>query len=151
MTAMETNYRLSKPALHYGLLLFIFGVGLLTILSHTVLHTGHTPSHNQPATASVISCSGQAAHNYTLSFTNKGIVPDQVTAHRCDELKLVNNSDDAIIAALGPHEHHIHYPGFEEKLLAHDQSYSFRLSEAGTFPLHDHDNDSLRATLIVKN
>lgn len=152
---MDKNYRFTHPFLHFGILSFIYGVGLLTLFSHTLFHGAHTHAHealdNAKTVASVLPCPSGPEHSYRLTFTARGIVPDHVTAKRCDSLTVVNNTNDEVIAALGPHEHHIHYPGFEERQLAHGQTYTFRLVQAGSFPLHDHDNEGLRANLIVQD
>lgn len=151
---MEQHYRLTNPFLHYGILVLIVGSGFLTLFSHALFHTGHnheqTSSYAAQSAATEV-CSGQPVHTYRLTFNSRTITPAHITAKRCDELTIINNNDDVVVAALGPHEHHIHYPGFTETPLSHGQTYSFRLSETGSFPLHDHDNDSLRASLIVKD
>lgn len=151
---MNTTNRLSNPLLHYGLLTLMYGVAVLTLLSHIVLHSGHTHADvsidSAPAVA-IVDCIGTPVQTHKLTVTDKAIVPNNVTAQRCDQLEIINQTTDPFIAALGPHEHHTKYPGFHETVLQHGQTYSFRLSEAGTFPLHDHDNDSLRATLVVRD
>lgn len=147
---MEASYRLSNPVLHYGLLVFIYTVGALTLATHAFM-MGHMDTGDDKAvvTAGSTTCSGSPAHTYTMAFTKAGFVPDRVTAARCDELVIRDTSPAPVLAALGPHDHHIEYPGFKETTIQPGQHYGFRLNEAGTFPMHDHLTDLYHATLTV--
>lgn len=150
---MNPAQRATNPFVHYGILALIYGIGMLTLLSHTVFHAAHMhsmQSFSLTSATAATDCQGQPGHSYTLNFTSHGIVPSSVIAHRCDELTLTNSTQQVVIAAIGPHERHIHYAGFTETPLSPGGHYSFRLAQVGTFPLHDHEDDSLRATLLIK-
>ncbi|HET9173942.1 MAG TPA: hypothetical protein VFN56_01530 [Candidatus Saccharimonadales bacterium] len=110
---------------------------------------GLSKSSAAPVAQAPTPCSGQPTHVINAAFTPTAVSPSQIVAQRCDELTLTNRTDTEVIVALGPHEHHIQYPGFQESVLDPNQQYSFRLVESGTFPLHDHAHDQLTATIIV--
>lgn len=155
MDIAHPSQRLENPFLHYGILALIFGVGLVTLLSHTLFHYGH--DHNDVSTsssslvASYPPCPAKPAHSYTFTITDKAIEPASVDAQRCDELIFANNKTTQASPAFGPHINHYDYPGFNEELLAPKQSQSLRLYQAGTFPIHDHFDDALQATIVIKN
>jgi hypothetical protein len=144
--------RLTNPFLHYGILFLIYGVGLVTLLSHGISHAAHSHGNDAKDTSQSVftaPCPSNASQSFKLKFTRRGAVPAEISAHRCDSITVINDTPEYLIAAFGPHEHHQHYPGFEERKLSKGQSYSFRLAESGTFTLHDHDNQGLRAILRV--
>lgn len=151
---MEATHRLNNSAAHYGLLAIIYGVALLTLMTHTVLHATHQHQHTISATPAALAteaCPDKPAHTYTFSITSKGFEPAQITAQRCDELIFANHGSVAVSPAFGPHEHHFDYPGLnDEQALPPHETKTLRLSVAGTFPVHDHDNEGLRANLIVQ-
>ncbi len=127
-------------------------MALLTLLSHTLFHADHNHDYSSERLAPAVvapPCPAEPAHTYNLDITARGIQPHQVTAQRCDKLVITNKTNAIAIPALGQHEHHIEYPGFTEKALKNGQSTAFVLSESGTFPVHDHLDDELRATIVV--
>lgn len=153
---MDTNYRLSNPLLHYGLLALIYGVGLLTLFSHTLFHPGHHHEHNEHISNSSLAavastCPAKPAHSYEIAITTKGFEPNQINARRCDELIITNHKSFSAEPAFGAHTHHEAYPGFEETALSPHQNEAIRLYQAGQYNLHDHDNEGLRATVNVKS
>jgi hypothetical protein len=52
--------------------------------------------------------------------------------------------------AFGLHENHTAYDGVLEKFLQKDQSFTVNLIQTGTFRVHDHENDAVQATFVVK-
>lgn len=150
----HTHTRLTNPILHYGILFLIYGVGALTLFSHTLAHAAlqhsHQESESNSSQAVVEPCPSGSGTSYKLTFTTHGTSPSHIEAHRCDTLTISNSSSETVIPAFGPHEHHQHYAGFEERDITIGQSYTFRLVQAGNFVLHDHDNEGLRADLTVK-
>lgn len=146
---METSFHTTHPLLHYGVLAFIYAVALLTLFSHTIAHAldGHT---HRAVIGQAVTCPSVPRRTDTLTFTPHGIEPSTVTVDTCDMVTIINKSGQEIVAAMGPHSHHIDYPGFVETPLKDGQAYTFRATESGQFPVHDHDNDTLTGTLIVK-
>lgn len=149
---MEQSLRHTNPILHYGILTFIYLVGAITLLSHTVLHAlggaHHEHQHSHAVTAA--DCPAEPAHRYTVTFSSAHVEPALLTTERCDEVVVKNALGEKLIPAIGPHDHHLDYPGFEETMLAPGETYAFRTAKTGTFPLHDHSDATLSATIIVK-
>jgi hypothetical protein len=146
---MQPKNIFKNPMVLIGLVFIAFGIGLYDVISHTALGPERQDTSSQSA-AVAKACSANTNHRYKLTVGDTSITPDSLTAQRCDTVTVVNASKQNVIPALGPHEHHIVYPGFEEHVLTPGQSYTFRLSRAGTISLHDHDDESLRATITVK-
>lgn len=144
---MQINYRKTKPLVHYGILGFMYAIGLVTLFSHTVLHAMEHEHHEEPA-ASVALCEGEFKQ-YQFIFTDSGVMPEKITVKQCDKIVVQNNTSNEIEPAIGSHPHHIHYPGFEEKTISTGETYAFRAVQAGTFLVHDHDEPSLSGVLVV--
>ena len=144
---MQPNLRTTKPILHYGILTLFYLIGIVTLGSHTVLHA---LGGNHYAAESTSACAAGPTHKRTLNFTMSGVSPKTLVVNKCDEITIANGTSAELIAAIGPHSHHAHYPGFTETPLQPGQTYSFRASQSGSFPIHDHDNESLAGTLVIK-
>ena len=150
---MAQSYRKTNPLLHYGILGTIYLVGILTLAGHTALHAITQPAHTHDAKASLHEqdyCQDTPDQSHTVTFSSKGVVPASLTIKRCDEIVIVNNLDREIIPAVGSHTRHAIYPGFTETILAPGEKYTFQATSTGTYPLHDHENDSLAATLTIE-
>lgn len=145
---MQANFRTTKPWLHYGILAFFYAIGFVTLASHTVLHALEMHGHAQ---ASAVTCNAAPKRTHVLRFEKTAVTPRTLTADVCDRITVVNATGEELTAAIGPHSHHAHYPGFEETSLQPGATYSFRATERGTFPIHDHDNAVLAATMIVRD
>ena len=150
---MQENYRLTNPLLHYSLLFFMFAVGAATLFSHALFHNQPHTYHDSIVSNALVTtaeCNGSPAHSYTLTFEGKLLLPASISAERCDQLTVSNHDHSEHAIAFGPHEHHTPYPGFQEKDLAHGESTTFRLAKTGTFLVHDHDDDTIVGSLIVR-
>ena len=148
---MTTSLRTTKPILHYSILAFMYAIGAVTLLSHTVLHAMEGSGHEQTHTGSKsISCATPATQHAVITFTPSGISPATSIVDRCTEVTVRNMTDQKVIVALGGHSHHVSYPGFTESELEPGQSYRFRAAQGGTYPIHDHDDNRLAGTLTVK-
>lgn len=149
-TSHNTSNRFNRKwvggVLAVAVLLGIFGFITVRGLSSPTAQ----PASQAAVATKTVSCTGSPAHRYQITFTDKGVQPSKVAAHLCDQVVLINNSSEEVIAAIGPHTHHIHYPGFEETALSHGQSYAFRLPQTGSLFLHDHDNEALNSTINVQ-
>lgn len=148
---MTTSLRTTKPILHYSILAFMYAIGAVTLLSHTVLHAMEGHGHEQMHTSSKsISCTTPATQHALIAFTPSGVSPVTTIVDRCTEVTVHNMTNQEVIVALGGHSHHVSYPGFMESELEPGQSYSFRAAQGGTYPIHDHDDNRLAGTLTVK-
>lgn len=146
------NLHNTHPLVHYSILAFIYVVAIATLATHTVYHAlAHGAEHHHEASEIVAQpCSSTHHETVQLTISNNKITPSQLTAQRCDTLRITSQDGVAHMPAFGPHDHHIEYPGFEEETLTNGQSNQFVLSAAGTFAVHDHYNDTISATLTVK-
>ena len=143
---------LKNPLLHYGLLFFIYGSAVVTLLTHTLFHSVHAHTeHDEHAVMSTVeACPASAPHHYVLTFTGSQLDPVQMSADRCDEIEFYNASQEKVSPAFGEHEHHDTYSGFKPTVLQSGQRLSVRLTETGTFAVHDHYHDEHRGTVTVR-
>lgn len=150
---MARNYRKTNPLVHYGILGMIYVVGILTLAGHTALHAITQPEHQHDIKTSAHKkdhCHDAPGRSHLITFTSNGASPSSLRLARCDEVVVINSLDRKMITALGPHAHHVTYPGFAETSLAPGETYRFQAALVGTYPLHDHDDDSLVTTLIIE-
>ena len=94
-------------------------------------------------------CSGQH-RTIVVTIRNQAFNPSDIEAWRCDRLIIRNDDDRQHLPALGPHDHHADYPGFEETLLTPGQQTTTVLSQDGRFRLHDHLDDAIEAELVIR-
>ena len=127
-------------------------IGALTLGTHTVLHamTGPEHAHAQSIVHGGGRCHGTRTQSHTIVFRDGMIVPGKTVAARCDTIIVKNDLSEAIEPAVGSHPKHLAYPDFEEKMLQPGRTYSFRASLAGEFELHDHEDYTRNARLIVR-
>ena len=78
------------------------------------------------------------------------ISPSNIVANRCETLTVINLDDTERMIAFGVHDHHTPYNGFEEKVLQKDQKFTVTLVQTGSFKVHDHHDDDVKATFEVK-
>lgn len=143
--------KISNPTLHYLVLSLIFGVGALTLASHTFAHA-ITERHHEDDAHHVVSseCTGDPTKNYDLVFNETDVSSSSISLDKCDQVTVKNNAPELVEVAMGPHDHHTNVEGFEETALKNGEAYSFRLAQSGTYLIHDHDNEKLAATIVVR-
>lgn len=153
---MDTNYRINNPVIHYGILFLIYGVGLLTLFSHTLFHAGHdhnfaayTPSSQSASNVSTASCK-TTGKQYTVVFSHNHASPEDINARLCDKLTFINRDNTVREIAFGPHEQHEPYDGIDAKLLRYNQSFTITLNAQGMYHYHDHFHDVLFGHFSVK-
>lgn len=153
---METNYRLTNPVLHYGILSLIFGAALLTLLSHTLFHIGHSHDYNlvlsrAQAVASTkrTNCS-TPGKLYKVVIKNDHASPMTTDAKLCDRLMFTNRDNIVREIAFGPHEEHVPYDGVAAKILGGNQSFTITLDETGMYHFHDHFHDEASGYFNVR-
>ena len=148
---MPQNYRKTKPLLHFGILAFIYGIGLLTLATHTALHATSGHSAATPTHAHVDDhCHGSPSRSHTVVFSETAVSPAELSVKRCDAVVIKNELPENLIPAIGTHENHQHYPGFSEQLVSPGQSYTFRAARAGSYVVHNHNDDTQKAVLTVQ-
>lgn len=142
--------KIKNPYIHYLILGLFFGVGALTLVGHTFAHS-LSNNHEEDSHHATSQCVGDLSKNFDLVFGDTSVSPSQLNVNKCDQINVRNNGSAPVELAMGPHAHHIHIEGFEETVLNHGQSYSFRLSQLGTYAIHDHENENLKANIEVKD
>lgn len=146
----ETDGKLQNRFLHYGLLFFIFFVGALTLLSHSILHASHHHDEaGQEAPGQVVSCTAGKA-TYNVIIRDNKFSPSSLAVNACGYLVIKNLDKVEHEPAFGPHQLHQHYPGYEEQTLQQNQAAKIQLVKKGSFTLHDHDNATTRLILQVR-
>ncbi len=85
-----------------------------------------------------------------VTIYNNRVTPLTTTAKLCDTITIINKDPATRLIAFGVHDKHESYDGIEEKLLKSNKSFTFTLDETGKFLFHDHDDDSVRGTFIVR-
>lgn len=87
----------------------------------------------------------------TISITDTGFEPAQVTVAPGATVTFVNNGQALHWPASAPHPTHTALPGFDAKKgLATGESYSFTFDNAGVWKFHDHLNPSLFGAVTVQ-
>lgn len=137
---MDKTARLTNPVLQYGLLLLICAAGLITLLSHTVFHSGH--NHAAISAATAITCSHPGV-THVVDIRNGRVSPVTTEAKLCDKLKIVNHDTMIREMAFGAHEDHESYDGVAERILGRNQSLTIILNQTGLFHYHDHVHDEV--------
>lgn len=121
----------------------ILGISIYHVVADSLKPVEHTYSKPLP-------CPANPSHTYEVDILNDKLTKSSITAHRCDRLIIKNLDNGVHRPALGPHNHHIDYPGFEETILVKNNSISVILSQTGSYALHDHFNEGDRTTLTIQ-
>lgn len=146
---MQINYRTTKPLLHYGILILMYAVAIVTLVSHTVLHAQAPHGHNEGQAAKIDPCKGEFMR-HELVFADSGVAPQELSVKRCDTIVVRNSSARQVELAIGSHPKHVRYPGFKETSIMQGGAATFRATQTGMYTVHDHDNPILKAELTVE-
>lgn len=94
---------------------------------------------------------GEGPHSsWLLVVKDSHMEPQSVTASLCDSLTVKNLDRRGRLMAFGEHEHHETYNGITERFLVPEESFTLTLNQAGSFRIHDHNDDSVYASFVVK-
>jgi plastocyanin len=75
----------------------------------------------------------------TVSMTDSGFTPSNITIKKGTKVIFVNNGTKPIWPASNPHPTHTDYPGFDPlEGIAVGQSWSFTFDKVGVWGFHDH-------------
>lgn len=75
----------------------------------------------------------------TVTYTNDGFSPSELTVKAGSTVTFVNQSDAKMWVASANHPSHLLYPEFDEKAsVAKGGTYSFTFNKVGTHPYHNH-------------
>jgi plastocyanin len=86
---------------------------------------------------------------HTLTIEGNKFNPEELDLKRCERIKVVNKDNVARLIALGEHDHHIAYPGFEEQSMGSGDSFTFTADKAGKYLIHDHVHDEVEGVLSI--
>lgn len=143
--------RLLRPAHWFALVSLLLITALLTIFFNSTRTKQHTDEHAHEVGGPTLSeAHGLVADStcatpgdmLTVTLSDTGFDAKTVHADLCDVLRIDNRSTAAAELAIGPHEHHVHYPGYNEQRTLAGQSATISLGTHGSFQVHDHFNDN---------
>ncbi len=89
--------------------------------------------------------------SYIVDINNDKVIPRTITAIKCDTLTFTNQDNKVRLIAFGPHENHVSYDGITERAIGLNQSFTITLINPGTYIFHDHLNENVKGSFIVKN
>jgi|SRR3989338_342351 len=98
-----------------------------------------TEQNNQNAQPSPGTQQPTTPEKVTISYTDSGYSPANVTVPVNTTVVFKNNSSKNIWVASAPHPTHTDYPEFDaKKAIAPGQTYEFTFTKTGTWRYHDH-------------
>ncbi len=115
------------------------------LIGYVVFHVIH---HSGAITLTARPCP-TPGQEITTTISQGIFSPSPVVVKRCDDVTIINRSNQLIELGLGPHHEHTHYPTFAENVLSPGKSMRFQASVLGSFELHDHIKDKITTTLTV--
>lgn len=88
---------------------------------------------------------------FEISYDGTNFSPSNLTIKNGDIVIFKNESSASFWPASGPHPQHTNYPEFDPKkpILA-GQDWEFQFTKSGTWPFHNHLNDSVTGTITVE-
>lgn len=109
------------------------------------------PSMSPAASASPAAADTMAAQNPTVSMTDTGITPAQITVKSGTTITFINKGQTPHWPASDPHPIHTDVSGFDAKRgLTTGDFYRFTFTKVGTFSMHDHLHSTFKATITVQ-
>lgn len=109
------------------------GVGILIVIATVILVRVDKPipKVETPTT--------NTTKSNTVTYTNDGFSPAELTVKSGTTVTFVNQSDAKMWVASANHPSHLLYPEFDEKAyVARSGSYSFTFTKVGSHPYHNH-------------
>ncbi|MBI3572838.1 MAG: hypothetical protein HY092_01405 [Candidatus Kerfeldbacteria bacterium] len=120
----------------YGTVIVVFGY-------HLILHAINTTK------VAAIPCPS-LRETVSWKIHDGRFEPPTLTVSRCQTVKILNQDSVSRDPAFGPHPKHIVYGDFHERLLRPGQANSFTASITGTYPAHDHLEETVAGTMVVR-
>ncbi len=124
-------------------------VALLLMIATVPLAIWVTHSQSAQLENTQRRCDGKHQTIHKVVIENDRVTPSHTDAKQCDTLVITNLDDKDRVMAFGKHESHVSYDGISERLLSQGQSLTVTLGQAGTFPFHDHAQESVQGTFTV--
>ena len=92
-----------------------------------------------------------ATENPTISITDTGFSPAEITVKAGTTVTFVNKGQELHWPASDPHPTHTDLPGFDAKRgLEPGDIYRFTFATAGSFGMHDHLHPTFKGRIIVQ-
>lgn len=126
--------------------IILIAVASISAVAFAVYDTRKTLTSEKSEAAAICKTVGKI---HTLNIEDNRFSPSELSLKRCDRIKVVNKDSVARLIALGEHDHHIAYPGFEEQSLGGGDSFTFTADEAGSYLIHDHIHDNVEGTISI--
>lgn len=94
---------------------------------------------------------GGKSHNYTVTLTSNGFVPETLTINQGDTVTFKSTEGKFFWPASNPHPTHTIYPAFDPRQpIAAKDSWSFTFDRVGSWGYHDHLEPYFTGTIIVR-
>jgi len=91
------------------------------------------------------------AQIFTISYTDEGYSPKNITINIGDVVDFENNSSHSFWTASDVHPTHELLPGFDSlRAYKPDEVYSYTFKQSGTWTYHNHLDPSQIGTVVVK-
>ena len=137
---------MKRPPLVGIIILALVAVSLL-IFATTYLARDYLTSRS--ASADSTECTAKQI-DHIVTIENDQMKPNRVETAFCDKLTIINKDGRLRSIAFGEHDKHISYDGVSEAILAQNKSLTIDLNKPGYFIFHDHYQQSVRATFLVR-
>lgn len=113
--------------------------------------TNTTQTGTKSPTQSTKPSSNQNANVVTVNYDYNGFTPTIIVIKKGDTVRFINKSTTTRMwVASGPHPAHTAYPGFDQGTsVGYDGSYSFKFTQTGKFPFHNHIDPRRTGTIVV--
>lgn len=86
---------------------------------------------------------------HQVALDNDVFTPGSIELSRCDRVIVTNQGNLTYDLALGTHDEHIEYAGFERQMLRPGEYFTFNALQSGSYPLHDHTRDKAKLQLNI--
>ncbi len=105
---------------------------------------------NNQAETNTDTATPSAAEEVVITVSSNGFSPRTVTVKAGQTIKIVNNTNDTVDFASDDHPTHTIQSELNVGDIEPGESATFTVESVGTWGYHDHNNDSLLGTIIVK-
>jgi len=139
---MENNPKQSRIAL-----IIILVIAVIAIATTAVLLVNSNSS--APGTTQNETSNQAQTGDATITFTETGFSPSQLTVKKGTKITVINNSSHTLQFSSGEHPTHQENPEMNMGDLAPGEQGTVTLNHVGTHSFHDHHDDSKTGTLIV--
>lgn len=116
--------------------------------TNTPAEANNTTTTEQPKTEDTTPKTEQEVT--TLTYSNDGFSPDEITVGANETIKVVNQSNTTLDFSSDPHPTHTINPELNVGDIAPGESATFTISKSGTWGFHNHYAPNHHGNVIVK-